>query len=323
MINLTDQYKNKILSMFGTIGENWLIDITKIVDKYVTKFHLTNLHVHKDLSINLILYAECEKFGKIVLKIGPPVFDELIYREATALEKFNGQGACKCYYSNLKDGIRILERLIPGETLNNVADRKERIKAFCDVALSLDIKMQYYKQLPSYRKILDRSISKSEEQPEKFKPLKELIIIANNLYNEIEEKHLPIYLLHADLHHDNILTSGNERKAIDPHGFLGEKVLETARFMEKEIEKQVISKENILEVINLMAKYFNNNKILICKVLFIDYVLSSCWDIEMNYSNEHINNDIKSLRLILVCLDVILTSEDKKNIFLSQRKIIN
>lgn len=316
MLNLPDYYKTKIISMFGSLGESWLAKVPEVIDKYVAKFKLTNLQFHEDLSINLILYAECDKFGKIVLKIGLPIFNELIYRETKALEEFNGKSACKCYYNNLDDGIRILERLVPGETLHNVEDREERIKAFCNVALSLDVKLVHHIQLPSYREILDRSINQSDEQPERFKSLKGLIITANDLYKEIENKNLSKYLLHADLHHHNILTSSNGRKAIDPHGFLGEKVLETARFMENEIEKQEISKDNILEVVNLMANYFSEDKALICKVLFIDYVLSTCWDIEMNFDNEHINRDINNLRLILACLDDILTKKDEKGIVL-------
>lgn len=314
MLELPNQYKIKIVSMFGTLGENWLSNVSRIVDKYITKFNLKNLVLHHDLSINLIIYAECEEMGEIVVKIGLPFFDELIYREIKALEEFNGKNACKCYYSNQDDGIRILERLIPGETLHNVENREERIIAFCEVALSLEVKLTHPIQLPTYREILDRSITQSNEQPEKFESLKEYIVVANDLYKEIENSNLPKYLLHADLHHDNILTSKNGRKAIDPHGFLGEKVMETARFMENEIQKQEINKDNILEVITLMAKYFNENETLICKALFIDYVLSTCWDIEMNFDDEHINKDTENLRLILVCLDVTLTKKDKKGL---------
>jgi len=316
MLKLPDEYKVKIISMFGSLGENWLANVPEIVDKYIAKFNLTNLQVHEGLSINLILFAECEELGEVVLKIGLPVFDELIYRETKALEQFDGKSACKCYYNNLDDGIRILERLIPGKTLHKVEDREERIKAFCDVALNLDVKLTYDIKLPSYREILDRSIKQSYEEPERFKSLKELITAANSLYKEIENENLPKYLLHADLHHNNILTSGNERKAIDPHGFLGEKVLETARFIENEIEKQKMNKDNVLEVVNLMANYFNEDKILICKALFIDYVLSTCWDIEMNFDDEHINRDANNLRLILVCLEDILIQKDEKQVVL-------
>lgn len=312
MLKIPNEYKSKIISMFGQIGQEWLSNIPTIIYKYVTKFNLQNLKVHEDLSVNLIIFAECEELGEIVLKIGPPIFNELIYRETKALEEFNGRNACKCYYSNLDDGIRILERLIPGETLNSIEDREERIMIFCEFALGLDVELKSSIKLPTYREILDRSINLSNEQPEKFEPLKRLINIANDLYKDIENQNLPKYLLHADLHHGNILTSGNERKAVDPHGFLGERVLETARFMENEIEKQDISKDNILEVVNLVAINFNEDRETILKVLFIDYVLSTCWDLEMNFDIEHINGDVRNLILILACLSDISKKKRKK-----------
>ncbi len=301
MIDLQENYKNGIISMFGTKGQNWLNNFPIMIEKYIRKFNLTNVEVLNDLTFNIVLFAECEEFGKVILKIGLPDF-ELLVRETIALENFKGKGACQCYYSNKEDGIMILERLIPGETLHNVESREERIKAFCDVALNLNEKVTELLQLPTYREILDRSIKQANEQEEKYKPLKEMITFADKLYKEIENSYLPKYLLHADLHHSNILTSSSGRKAIDPHGFVGEKVLETARFMENEIDKKEMSKDNIVEVVELMAIHFGEDKQLICKALFIDYVLSTCWDIEINLDDEHINKDKNNLRLILDCL---------------------
>jgi len=97
MFILPEKYGKSIISMFGIIGEEWLLDVNNIVNKYVDKFNLTNISIHENLSINLILYAKCEEYGDVVLKMGPPIFDELIIREVVALEAFNGNGACKCF----------------------------------------------------------------------------------------------------------------------------------------------------------------------------------------------------------------------------------
>ncbi len=316
MFILPEKYGKSIISMFGIIGEEWLLDVNNIVNKYVDKFNLTNISIHENLSINLILYAKCEEFGDVVLKMGPPIFDELIIREVVALEAFNGNGACKCFYNNIEDGVRILERLVLGEELHNIEDREERIKEFCSVALKLNVKMTEHKQLPTYREILNRTISQFNEQPEKYQSLGEYINLANELYKEIENCNLPKYLLHADLQHSNILTSGNSRKAIDPHGFLGEKVLETARFMEEEIIKQESTKKNILEVLDFMSKYFGEDRDLLCKVLFIDYVLSTCWDIEMNLQDNHISEDINNLNLVVDYLqNISILDNGKKLVF--------
>ena len=167
-MNLPEEYVGKITSMFGLEGKNWLENINKTVEKYIEKFNLINTRVIDELSYNLVLFAECEQFGEVVLKIGLP--DNSILREMIALEKYNGKGACKCHYSNKDDRVMVLERLLPGDTLHNIKNRIDRIKIFCDTALNLIIKSDKYLQLPNYRGILNKAFAKAKREPEKYKP---------------------------------------------------------------------------------------------------------------------------------------------------------
>ena len=96
----------------------------------------------------------------------------MLIRETNALNKFNGFGACKCFYSNVDDGIIIIERLEPGKTLHEVEYREDRIKEFCKVAKSLNNSLNEHIDLPSYRQILNRSIGASNQYPEKYQILK-------------------------------------------------------------------------------------------------------------------------------------------------------
>jgi len=303
MLELPEKYIESIISMFGEEGKNWLDSINPILDKYINKFNLINIKLIDNLTYNLVLFAECEEYGKVILKIWLP--DNEAKREMLVLEKYNENHTCKCYYSNKEDNIMILERLIPGETLHNIKNKEERIKLFCDVALNLIVKVEENLELPTYREVLNRTFKKAEKELERYVKIKELINMADTFYKEIENSNLQKYILHADLHHDNILTSGNNRKAIDPHGFIGEKALETARFIENEIKDEEITKDEILEIIELMSKYFKEEKKLICKCLFIDKVLSTCWDIEGNFEDAYINKDINTLQLILDCYNII------------------
>lgn len=191
MIIIPNQYIEKMNSIFGPSIEEWLTNVPFIINKYIKKFNLLELKFHEDLGINLIIYAKCDEFGEVVIKVSPPYYNELIYRETKALKEFSGQSVCKCYYNNLNDGIRILEKLVPGKTLNDVDNREERIKLFCEVALKLDVKAKDNMNLPTYRQILDRSINQAHEQKEKYEVLLELINISNELYKEIENKKLP------------------------------------------------------------------------------------------------------------------------------------
>lgn len=303
MLTLPEKYIQSIIFVFGNEGKDWLDNINKLLDKYIKKFNLINIKIIDNLSYNLVIFAECKEYGKVVLKIGNP--DNETLREIITLGKYNSNYACKCYYSDKEDKVMLLEKLVLGETLNSVKNREERIKIFCDIASNLAIMAEENLQLPTYREILNRAFSKIERQSARYKSIRELINTADNFYEEIEKTNLSKYILHADLHHDNILTSGVSRKVIDPHGVIGEKVLETARFLENEIQKQEVNQSNIIEVIELMSKYYREDKKLIGKSLFIDYVLSTCWDIEGNFENEHVNKKINCLRLILGYLRTI------------------
>lgn len=54
-----------------------------------------------------------------------------------------------------------------------------------------------------------------------------LLAKAQGLFVELTANRNQDVLLHGDLHHDNILCSGNEWKVIDPHGYMGDPVAET------------------------------------------------------------------------------------------------
>ena len=57
----------------------------------------------------------------------------------------------------------------------------------------------------------------------KFEKVIEFIEVANREYKKIEPLNLDKFVLHGDLHHENIILDGDTYKAIDPHGRIGEK----------------------------------------------------------------------------------------------------
>lgn len=309
MIKIPENYQRNIIGMFGEAGANWLAKVPGIIQKYIEDFLLYDVRILEDLTFNIILFAKSNEMGPVMLKISLPE-NELIVRETLALEHFKGHGACNCFYSNREDGVLIIEQLFPGKTLHEVASREERIQEFSKVALKLKQVQGLENELPTYRTILDRSITSASQNQEKYAPILDCLTIADELYRTIETEDRPKHVLHADLHHSNILSSGNERKAVDPHGFIGEKVMESARFMENEIPKTGFTKESIEETIALIKKYYDENEIDLLKALYIDYVLSTCWDIEVNFDPQHIANDISNINLVYeLLLDYIKKQE--------------
>ncbi|MGN1341844.1 MAG: aminoglycoside phosphotransferase family protein [Bacilli bacterium] len=312
-MEISNNYKNNIEMMFGDIGKEWLQTIPNKIEKYVKLFNLKNIKLLNELTYNVLISGESSDFGPVVLKFEIP-FKELTIRESTALKLNDGKGACKCYYSNIDDGVILIERLQPGRTLNSVNDLEDRIKIFNEVSTKFNIQIGENTGLPSYREILDRSINLAIEQEQKFLPVNELLQIANSVYEDLRVNNESNYLLHSDLFCDNILETNEGWKAIDPHGFVGEKILDTAIFMQKELEKKEFSENDVEILLNIMGKNINLDENDLLKALFVNYVLNICWNIEVNLDNKYISKSVDKVTELLQMLNNknLIVNKEKK-----------
>ena len=296
MIEISGDYKNRVIQMFGDYGKSWLDKLPDIIDKYIKEFDLKDVKLISNLTYNVLFFAKSDTYGDVVLKVELP-FKELTERESMALILSNGIGACKCYYANVDDGIILMERLFPGNTLSEENDLDTRIKVCMEVAKKFNIKVGNDTNLPKYRDILNRSIDiigKNERYD-----VGEFLEVADNLYSEIEEENDSNYLIHSDLYSDNVLMSNHGWKVIDPHGFIGDKVLDTAMFIQKELEANGFNEDNIDHIIDEITKYTDDSKEKILKTLIVNYILNMCWDIEVNLGDEVVNREIERSKLLI------------------------
>ena len=303
MINISEEYKRNINNMFGEIGSKWIDLIPTIIEKYSSKFRLTNIKVIEPLTYNIVMFADSKDYGPVVFKIEIP-YKEMTIREAEALELNNGKGACKCYYKNIDDGVLLIERLYPGKSLNEVNSLDERTRVFSEVLDKFSIEINHKTELPSYKDILQRSIDMVYTN-DKFNEIKEVVSIAERIYQDIECKNESNHLLHSDLYSDNIILSNNEWKSIDPHGFIGNKILDTAIFIQKELDKIGYTEENIRKMIKLVSYYCRFTEEDIANAFYVNYVLNICWDKEVNLDittslerSEKIHNYITNINKI-------------------------
>ena len=319
-MEVSTNYKNNIEMMFGNIGKEWLQTIPDKIEKYVKMFNLKNIKLLNELTYNVLIFGDSNDFGPVVLKIEIP-FKELTIRESTALKLNDGQGACKCYYSNIDDGVILIERLQPGRTLNTIENLEDRIKIFNEVSDKFNIQVGQDTGLPTYREILDRSITLSTEQEQKFSPVDELLKVANLVYNDLHTNNESNYLLHSDLFCDNILETNDGWKAIDPHGFIGEKILDTAIFMQKELEKKDFNENDVENLLHIISKNINLNENDLMIALFVNYVLNICWNIEVNLDENFISKSVdKANGLLKMLKDKNLTgSEEPKKLTFSKK----
>ncbi len=274
MINLPDKFKTKIINRYGKEGYRWLNSIDNIIEKYKKQFMLKNIRLVDDISINVVLFAESPEFGNIVIKIGAP--SKTIISEMNAIKYYSPKYFPKCYYYSIEDKVIILERIFPGYNLSILESFEERTKVFIDISSNLLIPIENVKDKEpflTFHDIFKNKIQYAYQNKSQYLDILGMIDKANKIYDKIYKMNLPKYILHNDLHYKNILKTENGWKAIDPHGIIGERVIELSQFIRNELDNiNLDNKCEFEEIISLVAKYYKEDKTLILETLYI-YVI--------------------------------------------------
>ncbi len=298
MLEIPNEYKNKIINRYGAKGEEWLENINNIVGKYKKQFQLQDIKLIENLSMNIVIFAKSHQYGEIVMKIGAP--GKTSITEMKIMKYYLAEYVPQCYASCLEDRVMILERLTPGYSLLQLEDREERIKIFSNIANHLLVEVDdKAKDFPTFDELFKEKIEYVYQNKKKYLEIIEMVDIAYSIYQKIKKMNLKNYILHDDLHHKNILKTKDGWKAIDPHGIIGAKVIETSQFIREELELSGIEGKEMNEIVSLLSKHFKEDKKLILETLYINVVLKIIWYIKNRYSNETIFNNIEVAEKLL------------------------
>jgi streptomycin 6-kinase len=287
-MQIPEYFIKKIKQAFGEEGEKWLEELPQTFLKCVKRWDLADFILSNDLSHNLIVFATSPDYGAVALKIGVPHAD--LFTEMEALQLYGGRHICVCYDLDKELGALLLERFVPGVNLTNEKGTTKRVKIASDVIANLAIQAKDNHELPAYSDWLDKAFSRARLENKVGQKMLSFIDLAERMYGEIEASDRPKFLLHGDLHHYNILQDQNEEwQAIDPKGVIGQACMDTARFMENQLDMvQYEDKKMCLdEMIDVFSSKFNEPKHIIATCLFIDYVLSTCWHFEDSILDEN------------------------------------
>lgn len=301
MLELPNAFKIRIINRYGQKGNEWLNTIDSLVNKYKCKFNLQNIKLIENLSMNVVLFAESPQYGNVVMKLGAP--GPISIAEITVMKCYTSNSIQKCYYSCIEDRFMLLERLLPGYSLDTLNNTEEKIKIFSNISNHLLISPSIKGNFPTFEESFIQTIQYANQNPNSFSEISWMIDTANTIYTKIKDKKLPKYILHNDLHHKNILKTENEWKAIDPHGIIGEKVLETSQFIRAELELSKPSNPNIDNIVSLLSDYFKEDKKLILEALYINIVLKIIWYTKNKYDSPTILYNINLGKEILSYID--------------------
>ena len=225
------------ISLRGEAGLAWLNRLPALTEELARRWSLEVGGPFPNLSYNWVVPALREDGVPVVLKLSFPG-DKEFATEAAALTAFGGRGICSLLELDLPLGAMLLERLQPGAPLTAVEDDEEATALAAGVMKNLRRPAPPGHGFPTvsdwargFERLRRRFDGGTGPMPEG------LVGNAERLFAELLASEGEKILLHGDLHHENILsTGGGSWLAIDPKGVVGEAAYEAAALLHNPVE---------------------------------------------------------------------------------------
>lgn len=204
-----------------------------------------------------------------------------LHHEIIALQTFQGYGCVRLLDTAPAFGAILLERLLPGESLETLFPDNDTTA----IAHAAAVMHQLHQApvptdptLPTLADWLDQLI----RAPSRQLPLA-LVTKAQQLAVHLLATMAPSVLLHGDLHHNNILASGNTWVAIDPHGVIGEPLYEVGAFVRNPV-KPLLQQANLNTIItqrlDIFSALMNAPRQRVAAWSFVQALLAAQWATE-------------------------------------------
>lgn len=232
MYLVPDKFKNFMLELHNDKGQTWLDQLPTILARCEQRWQITILPPFDNISFHYVTPALRSDGAPVVLKAFSPTNELPQAVEAQLL--FAGHGMANVLEYDEQDRVMLLEQLRPGTTLvDMVPDQDERatsILASVIRQLRRPAPEQHnFRELESWTSGLNRLHDfYGGYGPFPPKLADEAMSLFTDLWASTKER----VLLHADLHHENVLASGaNSWQSIDPKGIVGDPVYETSTLL--------------------------------------------------------------------------------------------
>lgn len=282
---LPERFTKNTLDVCGELGKKWLDDLPQTIGELSERWLLSVKKPFPNLSYNFVAPCVCEDGSEAVLKIALPLNNPEIFNEASFLQLSDGKAAVKLLNSDINRRAILLERLTPGKHLKEVFCREEAKT----VEIAINVMRRILKKPPpnpDFLRLEDWFNSFFKKSPKTNFPL-EFFRKTRGIFEELSGA--PKFLIHGDLHHENILSA--ERKPfliIDPKGIIGNVGYEIAVFLNNHLwwlNGQPNLKEKLEVVSGKFSEAFEIKPEDLRKWTFCQMVLSAWWTFEDNGEN--------------------------------------
>jgi len=216
MQSLLEDFTQRVRDTFGQAGIKWIHHFPTLLKEISERWSLTLLPPFDNLSYNYVVPVIRKDGTQAVLKLGVP--NKELTTEIEVLHLMQGRGTVQLFESDHELGALLLERLIPGRPVLELADDEAA------TSIALQWMEQGWEPVPEghsfptvsdWAKGFQRLRNEFEGTTGPFP--EDLVFKAERVFQDLLGSMSDPVLLHGDLHHWNILSAEREPwLAIDP-----------------------------------------------------------------------------------------------------------
>jgi streptomycin 6-kinase len=275
-MELNPQLIKNISDIYGEEGRTWLKNLPQLITQLADLWQFQFVEPMPELSYNFVGLVRLKDDQTAVLKMSPG--DNLI-PEMRWLNCIKS-GVPKLYKCDENFKSYLMEHLQPGHSLKHFVRQgndDEATRIICQTIQKLHSQQchaQQFRHLSEFTKTISILEGKIES---------ELVSKAQKLFQELTSDRSNDIVLHGDLHHDNILASDSEWKAIDPHGYVGNPAAEVGTMIRNALDcfsKNDSLKQIINRRLQILAAELPYDMQKIKSWAFCITALSGAWSVE-------------------------------------------
>ena len=267
----------------------WLMGLDELIAGLETRWRVRVTGLAEELSYNVVAFAEGLDGTPYVLKLSPPSDD--FTRELEALRLYDGDGMCRLIQADETVGAMLLERLQPGVSLWNTDDDEGAARIAAELMQHL---WRPVAEPHNFRTLRSWARELYDYPRQTVGPLpRNLVDKATGLFNELLQTTETPVLLHADLHHGNILSAHRSPYlTIDPKGIVGPRGYDVGTFLRNPwgVERRPDLRRILDYRINILSEMLGLSPYEIAAWGFAHGVLSAVWT--LTGTNPDISGDL-------------------------------
>lgn len=279
-------FARTIRAVHGAAGVAWLDQLPALMAEMAQRWHV-QVGPPFALSYNFVAPGVRDDGLPVVLKLGIP--SPLLEREIAALRIYAGRGAVRLLEAEPARGCLLLERLRPGSLLADLGDDERA------TGIAAGVMEQLWRPLPgrhpfpdvvewssSLRRLRQNFAGGTGPLPARW------VATAERLFSELIASSGEPVLIHADLHHFNILAADETAGcgtwlALDPHGVAAEREYEVGALLRNPFAQlPPLTELRTLQArrVDLLAERLGFDRQRVVGWGIAQAVLSACWDLE-------------------------------------------